>query len=161
IPGFVQQVYLDVLKRPVDSGGLTAWTNFLNSGGSRTQMVFDVEQSQEYRTLVINNLYNKYLHRGADSGGLNAFLAFMAGGGTDEQVGEILVGSSEFYQKAGGTNDGFLNALYLDALNRGVDPQGRSTFDQFLASGGTTQQVATIILTSNEYRTDLIQSWYV
>ena len=161
ISGFVSQVYLDVLRRPVDSGGLAAWTNFLNGGGSRTQMVFDVEQSQEYRTLVINTLYNQYLHRAADSGGLNAFLSFMANGGTDEQVAELLAGSSEFYQKAGSTHDGFLNALYLDALNRGVDPQGRSTFDQFLANGGTTQQVATIILTSGEYRTDLIQSWYV
>jgi uncharacterized delta-60 repeat protein len=158
---FIASVYQDLVKRAVDPAGLTAWTNFINGGGSRSQMVFDVEQSQEYRTIVIENAYSQYLHRAADPSGLSSFLNYMASGGTDEQVAELLISSSEFFQtQGGGSNDGFLTALYADALNRGVDAPSRSAWDQYLAGGGTTLQVAASILNSTEYRTDLINGWY-
>src|SRR5262249_30176799 len=57
-------------------------------------------------------------------------------------------------------NDGFLDAFYQDVLNRTVDPVGRATFDQLLASGSTPEQVATIIFSSLEYRQDEVQALY-
>jgi hypothetical protein len=159
---FVGQVYLDLLQRPVDSSGLAAWTNMLNKGGSRQAMVSQLESSLEYRTDVVKGLYTYFLHRAADPTGLNAFVTSLGGTGTVEQIESIIVGSSEYFQnRGGGTNDGFLNALYQDALNRPVDPTGRKAWDAALAGGATTTQVAAAIFTSVEYRQDLVQSYYL
>src|SRR5262249_25839150 len=78
-----------------------------------------------------------------------------------EQVEAILAGSPEYFQvRAGGSTDGFLNALYQDALQRAVDASGRAAFSQQLSSGVSRTQVALTILTSAEYRQDLVQSFY-
>src|SRR5262249_20952353 len=120
---FVAQVYLDLLQRPVDPGGLVYWTGLLNIGESRTTIASQVEASNEYRMNEVKAIYTHFLHRPADSTGLNAFVSFLGAGGTVEQVESAIVGSPEYLQnRGGGSNDGFLAALYQDALNRPIDP---------------------------------------
>jgi uncharacterized protein (TIGR03118 family) len=158
---FVAQAYLDLLQRPADAGGLANWTAMLSQGGSRTQVVTGIQSSSEYRMVVVQQLYNSLLHRPADASGLSTFANFLANGGTVEQAQAIIASSTEYFQtRGGGTNDGFLDALYKDAFNRAVDSSGRSAFDRALASGVTRAQVATIIFTSAEFRQDLVQSDY-
>ena len=73
----------------------------------------------------------------------------------------IIIGSPEFFQnQGGGTTDGFLSALYQDALNRAIDSAGRANWLQAFANGATSSQVAGAILTSLEYRRDLVASFY-
>jgi hypothetical protein len=159
---FVGQVYLDLLQRPADQSGLANWTAFLNNGASRAALVSQLEASLEYRTDVVLGLYVQFLHRGADAGGLNGFVNSLGNGGSVEQIESIIVGSPEYFQTRGGnTDDGFLNALYQDALNRPVDSTGRKAWDAALTSGASTAQVAAAIFASNEYRQDLVQSYYL
>jgi len=158
---FVVHAYRDLLNRTVDPTGLANWVAALNAGATRAQVALAIESSQEYRSLVVENLYTQYLHRAADAGGLATFTAMLAAGGTDEQVAAAIVGSAEFYQnQGGGTNAGFLNALYEDALGRTVDSSGLNTFVPLLNTGTSTQQVATQIFASNEYAQDLVLGWY-
>src|SRR5262249_28788017 len=71
------------------------------------------------------------------------------------------VGSAEYFQsRGGGTNSGFLTALYQDALNRSVDAIGQAFFTQQLTGGTTTAQVAAEIFASTEFSQDLVQSFY-
>ena len=157
---FVAQAYLDLLNRPVDPTGQTIFVSFLNAGGTRQAVASAIENSNEYRTVVVNSLYNQFLHRAADAGGLTAFTNFLAAGGTDEQVADMLIGSPEYFQnRGGGTNSGFLTALYSDALNRAVDSAGLG-FLSALASGTTTAQIGALILGSTEYKQDLVQGFY-
>jgi uncharacterized delta-60 repeat protein len=159
---FVNQVFLDLLGRPADASALTSFGNYLDAGGSRTNVVEIVDSSAEYRGDVVRALYQTYLHRAPDPSGLNAAVNFLSQGGTDEQLAAGLIGSPEYYQvRGGGTNDGFLNALYADALGRAPDANGRAAFDQALASGTSTTQVGFSILTSVEYDTDLVGGYYV
>jgi Kelch motif/Domain of unknown function (DUF4214) len=161
-PAFVSQVYLDLLHRSADPGGFTFFLNLLNEGViTRQQLVLTVEASVEYRTDRINSIYETLLHRPVDAGGLNFFLGLLAIGGTYEQVQESVAGSSEFFADSGGTNAGFLDALYQDALGRMPDAFGRSVFEQLLANGVSRTHVAAIVYTSPEFRTDLVDSWYV
>jgi hypothetical protein len=82
-------------------------------------------------------------------------------GGTVEQLEAILAGSAEYFQnQAGGTNDGFIIALYQDALNRAADPGGRVAFDQALMNGATRAQIAAMIFGSQEFQQDLVQGFY-
>ena len=73
-----------------------------------------------------------------------------------------LTGSAEYFQNRGGsTNDGFLSALFQDALGRPIDAGARANFDQQLANGATRSQVAAAIFASTEYRQDLVGGYYL
>jgi Domain of unknown function (DUF4214) len=53
-----------------------------------------------------------------------------------------------------------LNAFYLDALGRPVDPGGKAGWDQAFAGGATRAQVAAAIFGSDEYHQDLVSAYY-
>jgi uncharacterized repeat protein (TIGR01451 family) len=158
---FVAHVYRDLLHRDPDPLGLAAWSNFLDNGGSRTQLVLGFESSPEYLGDQVDAVYALLLHRSADPGGRSAFLSFLESGGTFEQMEALIAGSPEYFQKrGGGTNDGFLNALYMDGLGRAVDAAGRAAWDQALANGSSRTQVAAGIFSSPEYANDLVNNYY-
>jgi hypothetical protein len=101
------------------------------------------------------------LHRSADPSGLSNWSGMLAAGVSLEQVEADIAGSGEYFQtRAGGTNNGFLNAFYQDALGRTPDQSGLSSWGQALASGVSRAQVAAEIFTSPEFQQDLVQSFY-
>ncbi|HEV3082905.1 MAG TPA: DUF4214 domain-containing protein [Gemmataceae bacterium] len=159
---FVSKIYPDLLNRPADTAGLNVFGAALQAGQlTRPAVVTAIEASPEYRTGLVQGLYSQLLHRSADAAGLTAFTNFLGFGGTPEQVAALLAGSAEYFQSRGGSsNDGFLNALYADVLHRTVDAGGRTSFDQLLGMGVSRIYVANVILTSQEYRQDLVQSYY-
>jgi len=159
---YVSQLYLDLLDRPADAGGLSTFAAALDSGTMVRQAVVEaILSSNEYRTNEVQHLYQAYLKRAADPGGLTTFVTILNGGGTNEQVATALAGSQEFSQtQGGGTNAGFLNALYQDALGRPVDANGLAAWENALAQSTTRGQVATAIFGSSEYRQDLVQNFY-
>src|SRR5262249_19667850 len=94
-------------------------------------------------------------------GGLTNFVQFLQGGGTVEQVAAGIAGSPEYFRvRGGGSNDGFLNALYQDLLNRTPDAGGRPRFDQVLLHGGPPAVVAGVVLGSPEFEQDLVEGFY-
>lgn len=161
---FVMAVYEDLLSRPADQNGLTFWTSQLDQFLlTRSQVTLAIEETNEYLTDVVENIYQTLLKRDADSQGLNTYVPFLASFGTIEQVQAVIAGSTEYFQNRGaGTINGFLTNLYLDLLDRQVDQTGLQNFGTALANGtATTTSVAGAILTSQEYRTDLVQGYYV
>jgi hypothetical protein len=158
---FVAQLYQDVLGRPADDAGLAAWSGLLDQGVGRSQVVHAFLASPEYRADEVESLYRQYLHREADATGLADFSQFLAGGGTVEQAAALLAGSAEYYQVRGGGSDaGFLAALYQDGLGRPADAPGQAAFQAALAGGWTRGQVAATLLASTEYRQQLVQADY-
>jgi N-acetylneuraminic acid mutarotase len=158
---FVMQIYLDLLGRAVDPSGLSTFTTALNQGATPLQVVQAIVSSQEYRIDVVESLYMQYLGRPADPFGLVPAVQFLESGGTNEAMAATIIGSAEFYNKAGGTDQGFLTALYQDALHRPIDPSGQAAFSQALASGTSRTQVAAAVLSSTEYRQNLVEGYYV
>jgi hypothetical protein len=156
---FVENLYEVLLNRPTDPGSVF-FTRELDGGVSPTTVVLQIESSQEYRSDQVNLLYQRYLHRNADQGGLQGFVNFLGNGGTMEQVAAFLVGSQEYFDDRGGNNETFLNSLYEEALDRQADRQGLVGFEQTLANGTSRTQVASLIFSSPEYLTDLVQSGY-
>jgi hypothetical protein len=100
------------------------------------------------------------LGRAADLTGLIGAVQFLGAGGTNEQLLSAITGSQEYFQKTGATNDGFLNALYEDALGRAIDPSGEAASAQALAAGMSRVQVAATIFSSPEYQQKLVESYY-
>jgi autotransporter-associated beta strand protein len=153
---FVDQVAQDLLKRAAEPAETAAETELLAQGRSREQVVRGLADGAEYRAAMVGELYVRYLGRPADAGGLSAFAALLKHGGTIEQVRAQLLGSGEYFSGAGGTNDGFLRALYLAALGRALDAGGAAAWSQFLATGGSREAVAEAVLTSREGREYLV-----
>jgi autotransporter-associated beta strand protein len=158
---FVAQTYLDLLNRTVDSFGLQTWTAALDAGATRTQVAAAIETSLEYRRDQVDAMYVKYLHRHAEEPSLTNFAMAIQGGATVEAIAAILIGSPEYFNnRGGGTNLGFLNALYNDVLGRNIDPTGQAADLLLLEQFTPRSAIAALVLTSPEARTDLVESYY-
>ncbi len=158
---WISEVYRDLLNRQVDPEGLSHWGAQLTAGESRDSIVTQIEHTREFADVTVEQLYQRYLHRSADGGGLDFFSAQLEGGKTIEQISAELAGSDEFFSaQGGGTNDGFLNAVYEDALERPIDPTGLAWWNSVLAGGATRTQVVDQILTTQEYRQDVVKLAY-
>ena len=71
------------------------------------------------------------------------------------------MGSDEFFNnQGGGTNTGFLAALYQDLLGRSVDAAGSLFFGTALANGTPRTQVIQLILQSQEFDQVLVKGFY-
>ena len=157
---FVTQVYADLLHRAPDANGLSTWTADLNQGMSRTQVVQSIEGNAEFFRVQVQDLYHSLLHRTADANGLSGFVNFLSGGGTIAQVESTILGSQEFMQDAGGTNSGFISALYQGVLQRQPDAAGAAAWQAALAAGATRDQIASVLLHSQEAETLMLQAMY-
>jgi uncharacterized delta-60 repeat protein len=149
---FVTHLYLDLLERSPDGGGLMNFTTALNTARlTRMQFVQVITSSAEYRTLEVQGFYGRFFGRPADPAGLTNWVNFLNQGGTAEQLEALFIGSVEYFNgRGGGTANGFLQALYGDVLGRPVDTNGAQTWGQALANGVSPAAVGTAILASQE-----------
>jgi uncharacterized delta-60 repeat protein len=148
---YVWQLYLDLLQRPADAAGLAHWSGLIDSGqATNAQVAQMIETTPEYDQDIIEQFYGEYLNRPADSAGLSGWQKFLASGGTIDQMRAMILGSAEYYQDAGNSNDGFVTAIYRDLLGRVADAGGRQGWDQALMNGTSPTTVAMNILRSAE-----------
>jgi hypothetical protein len=156
-------LYQKLLNRAPDSGGLNSNVDGLlaDYAAQRQTDIFNIMNSTEFLTNKVNGFYQKFLGRPADSGALTADIAALRSGQTtDELLIANLVGSAEYFAKHGSTNQSFLQAAYPDILGRSLDSSGQSTFMAQLQNGVSRTTVAMELLTSNEYRTNLVGGFY-
>jgi hypothetical protein len=139
---FVAEVYEDLLARPVDLNGLSYWSGQLAQGLPRGDIMSQLEGSDEYFTTIIRPDYEQFLGREPEQAGLKFWISQMRAGVTDEQLQADFVGSPEYYARSGGTNAGWVTAMYRDLLDRAPDVAGLNYWLGQLASGITRTQVA-------------------
>ncbi len=157
---FIAEVYRDLLRRPVDAGGLATFSGLLSQGVSRDQVVLDIEQDSghEFYNVEVQAVYQQYLHRAAEPTAVISGANFLAAGNTVEQLIFNIVNDpgQEYYNvQGGGTYQGFLNAIYRDALGRAIDPTGQQAY-----GNGTPRVTAAAILSSPEYQMDVVTKDY-
>lgn len=158
---YVNSVYNSMLGRNADPAGQFFWSTLLNQGYSRPQFVLAIEFTSEFRAVATQDLYSRYLGRAAEPTALIASVAFLNSGGTITQLGSFILGSPEYYQLHGGTNAGFLSALYLNVLHRPIDPGAILVYGQQLALGVPRFQVAFEVGTSLEGDINVIRVLYL
>lgn len=158
---FIAQVYQDLLHRAAEAQGIDFWNGLLNRGLSRTQVAQGIAATLESRTTQVQSLYLELLHRAADPLGLNTLVALLGAGGTLDHARASILGSAEYTQsRGGGTNAGWLAALYQDVFGRPIDVLGQTTFNLALARGASRAEVALTVLSSAEARHDLVLGYY-
>jgi hypothetical protein len=135
---WLSQVYLDTLGRAIDSVGSAYFIGQIRTGMRRPQVVANIFNSQEYRSDEVTAAFASIMHRAPDSPTVAYFVNYLNQGFTIEQVKAVMFGSPEYYAAQGGnTPEGFLEALYRDALGRTLDDNGRSVWGTALAVGQT------------------------
>jgi hypothetical protein len=145
--GYVQQLYLNVLSRPADSGGLQYWMGQLASGATRGDVLTAFSQSPEFESDTLstggttNNaeayrLYVAALNRIPDAAGEAYWSSQLANGATPTQVAQGFVNSPEFQQDYGTMSPSdFVAALYQNVLHRAGDPGGEEYWTNQLKQG--------------------------
>jgi uncharacterized delta-60 repeat protein len=160
---FVTHLYLDLLERSPDAGGLTTYVNALNQGiFTPLQLAQTFVGSPEYHTLEVQGLYGRLLGRPPDPAGLDHWVSFLNQGGTAQQLEAILIGSAEYFSRRGGGSAlGFLQTLYSDVLQRPIDSGGAQSWGQALSRGASPTAVAAAILSSLEVDQIEVQNLYL
>jgi|GEM_PF-2513580 len=117
----VKALYSDLLGRPADPSGLTAWSSLLTSGVGQSALVASLTKSSEYVQRRVRNAYldKDLLNRPVDAVGLAAWTRqILAGGVAVDDVQRQLYYSQEFYLRSGLTPGGFVAKLYTSILGR-------------------------------------------
>jgi uncharacterized delta-60 repeat protein len=117
VTGFLTALYRDILGRAIDPSGLATFSQALNLGLTRSQVIIDLLTSHEYLSDVVNGYYMDYLRRAADQAGLANFVAqleigthslqpiFVSNpnipvmGPTDQDIAAVILGSTEYFDR--------------------------------------------------------------
>ncbi len=153
---FIDNAYVDLLSRAPDPGGLNYFTNRVFSGAPRNEVAGTLGNSTEYRTTLVNGLYQHYLHRAGEAGGVSGWVNALGGSATDEGIAAAFIGSAEYFANHGGTNTGYIKAFYQDVLGRGPDAGASYWVDRLNRGLISRAGVASAFMGSLEYRTDVV-----
>ncbi|MGH7138138.1 MAG: DUF4214 domain-containing protein, partial [Pirellulales bacterium] len=170
---FVHNLYRELLGREPDAVGDTFWTGFLaahNTPAGRQDAIAGFMDSPEYKAHYITTLYEVFLGRAPEASGLQYWTDKMGepgtpglhGGSADESfILSAIVGSDEFYARAGGTPEGFVNALYQDLLGRPGEAAGVAGWVALVnAQPSNRDGIVRLFLTSPEAEHRLLDSFY-
>jgi sugar lactone lactonase YvrE len=156
---FVQALYRDVLGRQAEAPGLAAWTDLLQGGGTRLQVVQGIWNSPEHRGVEVDQFYATYLHRMADAEGRAAWINALLGGMTETETIRGFLTSTEYLQAHAGTT-AYVTALYADVLGRQPDEPGLAAWQQAAQSGMSQEALADGFLQSPENHLQFVDRYY-
>ncbi|HET6880554.1 MAG TPA: peptidylprolyl isomerase [Pirellulales bacterium] len=155
---YVDQLYHDLLNRSAEPAASQYWSNLIAGGQTRAQVALQIEDSPEYEGDIVTGLYQLYLHRAPEASALATYTALLIGGATPKQLAMGLVSSAEYFQnRGGGTNQGFMSALFGDVLHRSVDAVSAAAVAPLDFSQEPIRlTMADAIFSSTEYLQDLV-----
>jgi len=116
--------------------------------------------SDEYFSNLVANDYQQLLGRTPSAKEISGWVNALEQGATDEQVLAAFVSSPEYYQRAGGTDQAWLGAVYHDLLGRAADAWGENVWQHALATGTSRSTIAYSFAVSSERETLVITHDY-
>ncbi|HEX7135088.1 MAG TPA: DUF4394 domain-containing protein [Iamia sp.] len=142
-PAFVDYLYLLLY---VETGGMSV-----------PHRIEWLQARLEGRVAVVEDLFLAALRRDLDQDSRDAFLPRLAKVGRLKLMADLL-GSAEYRTtQGGGTDGGWIDAVYRDALGRPADAAGRAYFLGQLAQGRTRAAIASSITGGAEGRRALVK----
>jgi hypothetical protein len=99
VNGFLQALYGDVLRRPIDSSGSQSWGQAIANGLSRTAVAGNILASSESDQLEVQDLFRQVLRRPADTSGLSTYTTALQQGMPNELLLAVLTASDEYFAR--------------------------------------------------------------
>ena len=115
----VTALYADLLGRRPDPTGLSTWTSRLLQGTSQSELVATLTRSDEYISKRVRQAYVEVLGREPEPAGAANWLdVIRRGGATVDDVQRRFYDSTEYFNRSGGTDAGYVQRLYQTVLGR-------------------------------------------
>jgi uncharacterized repeat protein (TIGR01451 family) len=147
-------------QSPHRRGGETAGSSAPSTSAVLDTVGNGLTGSDEFLTNLVTQDYMGFLHRTPSSDEVGSWVNLLKNGLGDEQVLAGFTSSAEYYQQAGGTDQGWINALYHDVLGRTADAGGKTSWLQALASGVSRFNLALAFATSAEHESIIVEADY-
>src|SRR6266851_4685720 len=131
---FIDRAYQDLLQR---SPSPTEIANGLSALGSETRALFALSletTGNEYYQLLVGYYFQEQLGRTENNSYFSFFTMELATKVTDESVQAQIAASPEFFTDSGGTDAGFVTALFKDFLNRPPTSSEQALFVSLLGT---------------------------
>lgn len=160
---YVRALYGDLLDRTdtaADSAGVNYWANQLATR-SKLSVARSIQfATSEYFSKILDVDYALYLDRSPDPAGERYLVqAWKSRRFSYERVVAIIVGSNEYFRRAGGSNVGFVNKAYADILGSQPSSSAREYFRGIAASQGR-ERVAVLLEKSHQALTAFVEFQY-
>ncbi len=157
---YIEAVHELFLGRTATGSEVDRWCRPVRDG-DRLSLTKALSVSDEWAGVQIDGLYRKILDRPADAEGRAYWLQQVARGLRIEDIAAQFYGSPEYFGANGSTNRSYVEALYLDLLERPADDRGRDYWaDQLDRRTITRQRVAAEFYASIESRTDRVDGLF-
>lgn len=157
---YINHVYGLFLGRGATDDELASWVSDVELG-RRENLTTALALTDEWAGSMVDDFYQAVLGRAADAEGRAHWLGKIVGGVRVEAVGVRFYGSVEFFEQSGGTNEGFVAALYQELLGRQADTEGLASWVAALDQGRmSTEGVASGFYASIESRRSRVEGLY-
>jgi hypothetical protein len=122
--GLVRSIYGDMLRREASPAEVASWIRGFTTGKiTPQQFIITVVNSAEARTLHVRDQFRALLGRDPDPTTIASFVNYSS----REELKILLIASPEYFARHGGTNTGFVRAVFRDLY--GVDPVPQSVLE--------------------------------
>ena len=146
---FVTKVYRDFMLTTPSATQLSAGVTSVTTVG-RTSFVRSVIRSADWQSLWVNGAYLNYLDRSPTATELSTGLTSI-GSTYNFLAAELdVLASASYYTESGGTNSGFVSAIYLDILQRAPSAGDTTFWTGQLGSGTTPRSMANYVIRTLE-----------
>ena len=151
---FVEQQYLDILRRQPKAEEVDYQVGLLEGGREPADLIVEFVESAEANSNIraVVRLYRTYFLRNPDFIGLNHWISRRQAGIKLGNVSNDFATSPEFAIRYGTLNDeGFVDMVYKNVMGRPADAKGKAYWLEKLAVGLYRGQLMTSFSDSPEY----------
>ncbi len=153
---FTTRVYQDFLLRQPTADELAWWSAFLSTN-TRGQMLNNVFGGEEFAAVWTSGLRQLYLGDSEMDADFQATKSALETSGDFLAAELSVLSSATYFTAAGGTNTGFVTALYYDVLGWAPDSGGLAYWVGRLDTGTTRSSVAKSLIRSSDGATNRVK----
>jgi Ca2+-binding RTX toxin-like protein len=155
---FVAEVYYDLLGRTPDPAAVGFWAGAL-ANGTRADVALGLQQTDEFRGALVAGMYQSFLGRAATPPEVAAGVSSLQAASRQTVMAAIL-GSSEYFTRAGDADAAWVTRLYQDVLHREPTTGEAGAALGALSAGQGREAAALEVLTSREALTNVVRDTY-
>jgi len=157
---YVCRVYLDLLGRAADPGGKAFWLRKVDAGEPRVGIIRKYQTTKEYNRRVVDDVYKTFLKRNPDSGGQTYWAEKLRTGANPDAIRTQVIGSNEYYTKAGASSAGFAAAIYQQVTRIPATKAQVDAVVNQIRAGKTRTSIAAALLATPAGDTATVQGIY-
>jgi hypothetical protein len=157
---YVCRVYLDLLGRAADPSGKAFWLRKLTAGDPRAEIIRKFQGTPEYARRVVDDVYRTFLQRTPDPSGQAFWAGRVQRGANPDEIRAQVIGSNEWWTKAGASPQSFGAALYQQVTRTPATSAQVAGVVSAIGSGRARTSLAASVLASSAGDTATVQGIY-